>query len=63
MGVTPVAELRIEAQVLVAHIVAADPGGVAIDDDDLAVVAKVELKSIASSLGGIESRHLYPGHL
>ena len=61
VGVPPMPEFRIPSHVLVAHVVAADPGGVAVHDNDLAVVAEVDLKAIAGALPGMEVQHLDPG--
>ncbi len=52
-----------EAQVFIAHVVAADPGADTVDDHDLAVVAEVELEAVAAALGGIEGRQAHPGAL
>ena len=41
--------LALEAEVFVADIMPADEGGAAIDDDDLAVIAEVELEAISAS--------------
>ena len=53
----------IETQVLVAHVVAADPGDLSVDHHVLAVVAEVELEAVVSPLGGVELRLLDAGRL
>ncbi len=59
MRVTPVADIRIQPQVLIANIVATDPGHMPVDNDDLAVIAEVELEAVAAPLSGIESGNLH----
>ena len=60
MGVAPGPDLGVEAQVLVTHVVAAEPGLQAVDDHALPVVPEVELEPVALSLGGVELRVLHP---
>jgi len=59
--VTPRRELRVEPQVFVADVVAADPADHAIDDDHLAMVAEIELKAVAGTLRRLERTDLDPG--
>src|SRR5690606_30320727 len=47
VGVAPGAELRVEPEVLVAHVEPAHVPAHAVDDDDLAVVAEVEAEPAA----------------
>ena len=61
VGVAPVPELGVLSHVLVADIVTADPRGVPIDDDDLAVVAEVDLEAIAGPLAGMEIEDVNSG--
>jgi hypothetical protein len=47
VGVAPGAQVRVQPEVLVADVVAADPAGNAVDDHHLAVIAEVELEAVA----------------
>ena len=58
MGVTPGTEVGIQSQVFIADVVAADPGQLSINDHHLAVVAKVELKTVTRTLRGLERTDL-----
>ena len=60
MGVAPGAEVRIQPQVFVADIMPADPADVAVHHDHFAVIAEIELKTIARTLGWLERTHLHP---
>ena len=58
MGVAPMAQTGVLAQVFVAHVVAADKGHPAVHHHDLAVVAEVELEPVAPAQGGVEIRDM-----
>ena len=59
--VAPRADLRIFAEILVADIVPADKSRPAVDDDDLAMVAEVELEAVGVALAGVERADLHAG--
>jgi hypothetical protein len=61
VGVTPVPELGVPPHVLVADVVTADPGGVAVNDHDLTVIAEVDLKAVAGAFSGVEVEDLDAG--
>ncbi len=50
-------EPRILPEVLVADVMSPDPGDLAVDHDDLPVIAEVQLEAISLALAGIERRH------
>ncbi len=56
-------ELGIEAEVLVANVVAADPDHLSVHDHVFAVVAEVELEAVVGALGGVELGLLDAGRL
>ena len=61
MRVPPGADLRVEAEVFVAHIVPADEADAPVHDHDLAVVAEVDLETVGWSFRGVERGDLHPG--
>ena len=56
--VAPEADFRIAAEVFVADAVAADPGVKAVYDDDLPVIAKVDLKAIHAAANRVKRAHV-----
>src|SRR5678816_1519795 len=61
MGIPPGAELGIFAEVFVPNVMPADKRGVAIDDDDLAVIPEIELKPVRVTFSRVEWAHVYAG--
>ncbi|CAB3771725.1 hypothetical protein LMG29739_06098 [Paraburkholderia solisilvae] len=58
MRIAPRGKRRLAAQILDADIVAADERALAIDHDDLAVIAEIELEAVDEALVGRERMHL-----
>ena len=56
--IAPAPDPRVPTEIFVADVVAADPGGVAVHDDGLAVVAEIELKAIARPLAAVERQDI-----
>src|SRR5476649_580417 len=61
VGVAPVSEVRVAAKIFVADVVAPNVSGLAVDDDDLAVVAEVDLEAIAKVAAGQERTCFHRG--
>ena len=61
MGIAPVPDVGIFAQVFVADVVSADPRLPTVDDDHFAVVAEIELEFVAPALAAAEGTDPYAG--
>ncbi len=57
MCVSPAAELRVKAEILVAHVVPADKGHVTVDDNRFAMITKVDLQPRCWTSGVIRVQH------
>ena len=55
------AKFWIFSQILITDVVTADPGHTTVHHHHLAVVAKVDLKSVAFTFAGVERRHRNTG--
>src|SRR5690606_31319732 len=53
-GIAPRRQHRVFVEVFIANITAAEHAGRAVDDNDLAVVAKIQLQPVARAFGGVE---------
>jgi hypothetical protein len=61
MRVAPRGQIGIQAQVLVADIVAAQPAALTVNDHDLAMVSEVELEPVPQAAGRAEGRNFCAG--
>lgn len=61
VGVAPRADGWVFAEVFVADVVASDEGGATVCDDDLAVIAEVELEAVGVAFAGVEGTDVDPG--
>ena len=58
MGVAPSTDGWIAAQIFVAHVESSNPRSLAVHDDDLAMIAEVQLPAVCATLRGVESAHI-----
>jgi hypothetical protein len=58
MGIAPRRQARVRAEIFDADVVAADERAVAVDDDDLAMVAEVQLEAVDELAAGRERMHV-----
>src|SRR3546814_1489960 len=63
MGIAPGAHRGAAAEVFIAEVQAADEGKTAVGDEDLAVIAEIELEAVDRPLGGAEGPHHRAGCL
>ena len=61
MRVPPTTECGVATQVFISYIVSSNPGNSSIDDDILAVIAKIQLEAIAGTLPAVERKYLDAG--
>jgi hypothetical protein len=59
--VAPCTDLRVFAEVFIAHIVSANESDAPVYDDDLAMVTKIDLESIRFALARVEAADVHPG--
>ena len=58
VGIAPRRQFGVASQVLIANVVPTDEALQAVDDDDLAVVAEVDLEAIEPAVTGAEGTYL-----